>query len=879
MSMSQTRFLDGYVPTTGLALGPRVSSFPFASAQTPDAYAREHRQTYLCPRRDYLPRLHQRTSWSSGFTYTDDYSNAAWTKTFLTGSANQVANPADGAVTAGRILETTDNQQHVLSRAFTFTAVSHAVQFFARHLGRDWVRILANDGTEDFEGWVNLATGATKPFADIINATTLNGGMETSGSPLGSWSKTESGTSGVTRDTSVFASGTASCLLTQDGSGSACGIFQDVLQIGRRYRVTIAARNAGTGVLRGGVGLSFAQVLTTSFATYSVEFTAVADRLLLYAQNEAGALVYLDDVVLTPLEPAAVIAAGLLNGGMETSGSPLGSWSKTESGTSAVTRDTSVFASGTASCLLTQDGSGSACGIFQDVLQIGRRYRVTIAARNAGTGVLRGGVGLSFAQVLTTSFATYSVEFTAVADRLLLYAQNEAGALVYLDNVHLVPLDPPEIVFTACPDSPAGDWWRIALVLPWVRAAAGTVSLQPSSDGTTLTYAGDTAKGLYLKWFNCRPGDAANLGPAIEALGSARTVLAPDLDADDPFAYLVAESDPQPAPGDLLRVERTFARIPGVQTSYHFEPFNRPNMSGLKSGSILAASLDDGRSVHLWNSSTQLKAVLGAQNTPGTSTTNSLPSGNITLTLSDTTAASFAANATKATADAVLKAAFVDTAKLTYCYVTTNGSAITITWGRYVSGPTMASVSNPSGTTPQWWASGNAITITAFGVAVQPDTKTLYVPSHGGGVGDATALFNGDSYLAAATLAGIATGDYLSFVLEDLKSVDVPISHIARAAAATVRYAVGARDIRVRRQLTHYLPGVSMLADGTTLATPASIPATATYAEGQAWLNQLVAASTHVAIRADDAAYLGPIMARQVTAAIMAEAVDSLALV
>jgi hypothetical protein len=740
MSMSQTRFLDGYVPTTGLALGPRVSSFPFASAQTPDAYAREHRQTYLCPRRDYLPRLHQRTSWSSGFTYTDDYSNAAWTKTFLTGSANQVANPADGAVTAGRILETTDNQQHVLSRAFTFTAVSHAVQFFARHLGRDWVRILANDGTEDFEGWVNLATGATKPFADIINATTLNGGMETSGSPLGSWSKTESGTSGVTRDTSVFASGTASCLLTQDGSGSACGIFQDVLQIGRRYRVTIAARNAGTGVLRGGVGLSFAQVLTTSFATYSVEFTAVADRLLLYAQNEAG-------------------------------------------------------------------------------------------------------------------------------------------ALVYLDNVHLVPLDPPEIVFTACPDSPAGDWWRIALVLPWVRAAAGTVSLQPSSDGTTLTYAGDTAKGLYLKWFNCRPGDAANLGPAIEALGSARTVLAPDLDADDPFAYLVAESDPQPAPGDLLRVERTFARIPGVQTSYHFEPFNRPNMSGLKSGSILAASLDDGRSVHLWNSSTQLKAVLGAQNTPGTSTTNSLPSGNITLTLSDTTAASFAANATKATADAVLKAAFVDTAKLTYCYVTTNGSAITITWGRYVSGPTMASVSNPSGTTPQWWASGNAITITAFGVAVQPDTKTLYVPSHGGGVGDATALFNGDSYLAAATLAGIATGDYLSFVLEDLKSVDVPISHIARAAAATVRYAVGARDIRVRRQLTHYLPGVSMLADGTTLATPASIPATATYAEGQAWLNQLVAASTHVAIRADDAAYLGPIMARQVTAAIMAEAVDSLALV
>lgn len=581
----------------------RVTLYPFLAqgVQTPDAYPRHHRRVYEIARAAYEPRLHERTSYSSGLTYTNDFTNGAWGKVNLSPTANALANPNDGAATASRLLETVTNGEHNTYAGYTFASATPHIftVFIAGGLGRDWVRLRVFDGTVDRDAWFNVATGAVS--------------------------------------------------------------------------------------------------------------------------------------------------------------------------------------------------------------------------------------------------STHTTEFIRMPN-------------------------------------PGQAWWRATICITPTSAAAGGVAIAVSTDGSTTSYAGDTAKGIYLWCANIRPGSIGSIGPAVEALGTIRTVSSPDLDPDDCFAYLVAESEPQPLAGDVVRLERTFTRLPGTQTSYHFESFSRPNMSGLKSGNILAASLDDGKSVHLWDVTTQLKQVLGVQNNQGTITTNSLPSGNIVVTLSDATAATFAANASQSTINAALNAAFVATGKLSYAYCVTDGTTVGLFWGRLVIGPSVSSIANPSGTELIWLQGNNSAQVKASGVTVTPDTKLLHVPSHGASVGDLMALISGFTFMAPATAAGISDTNYLALVLEDLKSVDVPISHLARAAAATVRYAVGSRDIRVRRQRSYYLPGVTMLANGTTLATPASIPATLTYTEGQTWLDQLVAASTHVAIRADDIEYLGPIIGRQVTAAIMAEAVDSLAL-
>lgn len=96
-------------------------------------------------------------------------------------------------------------------------------------------------------------------------------------------------------------------------------------------------------------------------------------------------------------------------------------------------------------------------------------------------------------------------------------------------------------------------------------AGAGTVKLNTSTDGTTISYAGDIAKGLYLWGAEMKAGSVA--GPYVPTTGTTATISAPDTDADDPLAYLVEETDPEPTPGtDFETFWRTYARVPGTQT-------------------------------------------------------------------------------------------------------------------------------------------------------------------------------------------------------------------------------------------------------------------------------------------------------------------------
>ena len=100
--------------------------------------------------------------------------------------------------------------------------------------------------------------------AEIMNASTLNGGFETAGAGgsdvLATWAENATGGSTVNRDTVVFFAGAASLRLDTDASGSFCAVTQNVLPVGKRYRITFAFRhnnasaiapqiNFGAGVL------------------------------------------------------------------------------------------------------------------------------------------------------------------------------------------------------------------------------------------------------------------------------------------------------------------------------------------------------------------------------------------------------------------------------------------------------------------------------------------------------------------------------------------------------------------------------------------------------------------------------------------------------
>jgi hypothetical protein len=86
--------------------------------------------------------------------------------------------------------------------------------------------------------------------AEVMNATTLNGGFETAGvggaDVFATWTESTTGTSTINRDTTVFFEGTASARFDVDGSGSLCGVGQMLMPVGKRYRLTFAFRHNAT---------------------------------------------------------------------------------------------------------------------------------------------------------------------------------------------------------------------------------------------------------------------------------------------------------------------------------------------------------------------------------------------------------------------------------------------------------------------------------------------------------------------------------------------------------------------------------------------------------------------------------------------------------
>lgn len=123
-------------------------------------------------------------------------------------------------------------------------------------------------------------------------------------------------------------------------------------------------------------------------------------------------------------------------------------------------------------------------------------------------------------------------------------------------------------------------------------AGSGTLTVNAASDGQTVSYLGDIAKGVYL--WGAQAVTAATSGPYVSTTSTTRTVSAPDQErtinpnaqAQDPLAYLIEEGDPQEITSAAAVVRRTFARVPRQQVRFSTISLTKPNPVAYFQGNV-----------------------------------------------------------------------------------------------------------------------------------------------------------------------------------------------------------------------------------------------------------------------------------------------------
>jgi hypothetical protein len=99
-------------------------------------------------------------------TYTEQFDNAAWTKTRSSISAN-VASAPDGTTTADKIVEDTSNNSHFIAQSVSVAAnASMAISIYAKPSGRDFLAIATQDQAGTFRtSFFNLSNGTLGTIA------------------------------------------------------------------------------------------------------------------------------------------------------------------------------------------------------------------------------------------------------------------------------------------------------------------------------------------------------------------------------------------------------------------------------------------------------------------------------------------------------------------------------------------------------------------------------------------------------------------------------------------------------------------------------------------------------------------------------------------
>ena len=104
--------------------------------------------------------------------YPNDISKTSYcTATNVTVTANNLANPADGRVTASKLVETVTNGAHNALQTFTYIPnATYQVTCYARSLGGRYLYLSANDGVNTYSTIFNLAAGTVGTSSNNLSA-------------------------------------------------------------------------------------------------------------------------------------------------------------------------------------------------------------------------------------------------------------------------------------------------------------------------------------------------------------------------------------------------------------------------------------------------------------------------------------------------------------------------------------------------------------------------------------------------------------------------------------------------------------------------------------------------------------------------------------
>lgn len=154
---------------------------------------------------------------------------------------------------------------------------------------------------------------------NVINLVYRNGGMETAGTPLGSWTYAQAGTTAITRITANQYAGSAAAQWVMDASANVASLTQTVLTSGRTYTYSFYAMGTTGGeileVYEGAGATKVAEhTLTTAYQLFTGTFTATGTSFKI--ANKAVAAnnsktIRLDNVIVIDNSPFSVVPTTL----------------------------------------------------------------------------------------------------------------------------------------------------------------------------------------------------------------------------------------------------------------------------------------------------------------------------------------------------------------------------------------------------------------------------------------------------------------------------------------------------------------------------------------------------------------------------------------
>lgn len=106
-------------------------------------------------------------------SYPNDLSQTTtWVPSNIVVTANAIRNPADGRITASKVLETATTGTHGPAQTYNFfvPTTQYTIYGYARYLGRPYIQVSINDGGGTASAFFNIQAGTVGTTSGVISA-------------------------------------------------------------------------------------------------------------------------------------------------------------------------------------------------------------------------------------------------------------------------------------------------------------------------------------------------------------------------------------------------------------------------------------------------------------------------------------------------------------------------------------------------------------------------------------------------------------------------------------------------------------------------------------------------------------------------------------